>query len=146
MFSISLPYSPASTFIGTSRLCKCKPYTNTCLISCSLPQPNNDSDSSPKSSNITIPFLSTKNSQITIDNKNNNNNNNQFKSSRREAIGLALGFGLFSVALHSQSEPAEAADGACEQFTVAPSGLAFCDKLVGYGPQALKGQLIKVTI
>ncbi|GJV27346.1 retrotransposable element Tf2 [Tanacetum coccineum] len=31
----------------------------------------------------------------------------------------------------------------CDQFTVADSGLAFCDKFVGYGSQAQKGQLIK---
>ncbi|KAB1221566.1 Peptidyl-prolyl cis-trans isomerase FKBP13, chloroplastic, partial [Morella rubra] len=30
----------------------------------------------------------------------------------------------------------------CE-LTVAPSGLAFCDKIVGTGPEAAKGQLIK---
>nr|1U79_A Chain A, FKBP-type peptidyl-prolyl cis-trans isomerase 3 [Arabidopsis thaliana]1U79_B Chain B, FKBP-type peptidyl-prolyl cis-trans isomerase 3 [Arabidopsis thaliana]1U79_C Chain C, FKBP-type peptidyl-prolyl cis-trans isomerase 3 [Arabidopsis thaliana]1U79_D Chain D, FKBP-type peptidyl-prolyl cis-trans isomerase 3 [Arabidopsis thaliana]1U79_E Chain E, FKBP-type peptidyl-prolyl cis-trans isomerase 3 [Arabidopsis thaliana]1Y0O_A Chain A, FKBP-type peptidyl-prolyl cis-trans isomerase 3 [Arabido len=30
----------------------------------------------------------------------------------------------------------------CE-FSVSPSGLAFCDKVVGYGPEAVKGQLIK---
>ncbi|VVB08076.1 unnamed protein product [Arabis nemorensis] len=30
----------------------------------------------------------------------------------------------------------------CE-FSVSPSGLAFCDKVIGYGPEAVKGQLIK---
>ncbi|MED6217608.1 hypothetical protein PIB30_019199 [Stylosanthes scabra] len=61
---------------------------------------------------------------------------------RREAIGIGLGL------LHSfflQPHPSSAAESEsppCE-LTVAPSGLAFCDKLVGSGPQAVKGQLIK---
>lgn len=60
---------------------------------------------------------------------------------RRDAIGLALGLGL----LHAFSQPqATSAAVACE-LTVAPSGLAFCDKIVGTGPQAVKGQLIKVV-
>ena len=59
-----------------------------------------------------------------------------------------MSFGL----LHSffQPLPSSAAAAAAEavpcELTVAPSGLAFCDKLVGTGPQAVKGQLIKVTI
>ncbi|XP_013457405.2 peptidyl-prolyl cis-trans isomerase FKBP13, chloroplastic [Medicago truncatula] len=66
---------------------------------------------------------------------------NQLK--RREAIGLSLSFGL----LHSLLQPiiptATAAEAVPCQLTVAPSGLSYCDKVVGYGPQAVKGQLIK---
>ncbi|KAJ8765865.1 hypothetical protein K2173_020381 [Erythroxylum novogranatense] len=58
---------------------------------------------------------------------------------RREAIGLAIG--LVDVLLHLQ--PAKAAETAPCELTIAPSGLAFCDKTVGYGPQAIRGQLIK---
>ncbi|XP_009604684.1 peptidyl-prolyl cis-trans isomerase FKBP13, chloroplastic-like [Nicotiana tabacum] len=36
----------------------------------------------------------------------------------------------------------EATANGCE-FTVIPSGLSYCDKVVGYGPEAVKGQLIK---
>jgi len=65
---------------------------------------------------------------------------------RREAIGLSLSFGL----LHSLLQPiiptATAAEAVPCELTVAPSGLSYCDKVVGYGPQAVKGQLIKVTI
>ncbi|KAK9086106.1 hypothetical protein Sjap_026517 [Stephania japonica] len=55
---------------------------------------------------------------------------------RREAI--ALGFGL--IFQNSQSVLAEEAQ--CE-LTAAPSGLEYCDKVVGSGPEATKGQLIK---
>ncbi|XP_027346891.1 peptidyl-prolyl cis-trans isomerase FKBP13, chloroplastic [Abrus precatorius] len=59
---------------------------------------------------------------------------------RRDALGLAFSTGL----VHGlwQTGVASAAEIPCE-FQVAPSGLAFCDKLVGTGPQAVKGQLIK---
>ncbi|PWA93700.1 FK506-binding protein [Artemisia annua] len=64
--------------------------------------------------------------------------------SRREAIrfGLCLNFfdNLLPASAAAESNTATAA--ACE-FTVADSGLAFCDKVVGYGSQAEKGQLIK---
>lgn len=71
----------------------------------------------------------------------NNEKPNLF--SRREAIGFGFCFGLLDVLFHPQ--PTKAAEGAaaCE-LTVAPSGLAFCDKVVGYGPEAVQGQLIKV--
>lgn len=70
-------------------------------------------------------------------------NENPTPFRRREAIGFGLCFGLVDVVL--QTQPGSAAEGAdpCE-LTVAPSGLAFCDKLVGVGPEAVKGQLIKV--
>ncbi|CAL9241733.1 FKBP-type peptidyl-prolyl cis-trans isomerase domain [Arabidopsis thaliana x Arabidopsis arenosa] len=56
---------------------------------------------------------------------------------RREAI---LGFGFSIGLLDNVSALAETTS--CE-FSVSPSGLAFCDKVVGYGPEAVKGQLIK---
>ncbi|XP_050230833.1 peptidyl-prolyl cis-trans isomerase FKBP13, chloroplastic [Mercurialis annua] len=60
---------------------------------------------------------------------------------RREAIGV--GFCVCIVDLLLLSRPSSAAEaGPCE-LTVAPSGLAFCDKVVGFGPEAVKGQLIK---
>ncbi|CAI8617704.1 unnamed protein product [Vicia faba] len=64
--------------------------------------------------------------------------------SRRDAIGFSLSFGLF----HSLLQPivptaTAAAEVAPCELTVAPSGLSFCDKVVGTGPQAVKGQLIK---
>ncbi|MED6128169.1 Peptidyl-prolyl cis-trans isomerase fkbp13, chloroplastic [Stylosanthes scabra] len=60
---------------------------------------------------------------------------------RREAIGIGLGL-LHSFLQPLPSSAAESDSPPCE-LTVAPSGLAFCDKLVGTGPQAVKGQLIK---
>ncbi|GAV80093.1 FKBP_C domain-containing protein [Cephalotus follicularis] len=60
---------------------------------------------------------------------------------RREAIGFVFCFGVFDVLL--QLQPASAAETAPCELNVAPSGLAFCDKLVGTGPEAVKGQLIK---
>ncbi|EEF32269.1 fk506-binding protein, putative [Ricinus communis] len=68
---------------------------------------------------------------------------------RREAIGVGFCIGLVDVLLQSKptaaaeaAAAAAAAGGPCE-LTVAPSGLAFCDKVVGIGPEAVKGQLIK---
>ncbi|PRQ30160.1 putative peptidylprolyl isomerase [Rosa chinensis] len=60
---------------------------------------------------------------------------------RREAIGFGFCFGLVDVLLPAQ--PTEAAEVAPCEFTVAPSGLAFCDKVVGKGAEAVKGQMIK---
>lgn len=57
---------------------------------------------------------------------------------RREAI---IGFGFCIGFVDNISALAETSS--CE-FSVSPSGLAFCDKVIGYGPQAVKGQLIKV--
>ncbi|XP_022978964.1 peptidyl-prolyl cis-trans isomerase FKBP13, chloroplastic isoform X2 [Cucurbita maxima] len=59
---------------------------------------------------------------------------------RRGAIGCGFLLGLASFLL--QPLPATAEATPCE-FTTAPSGLAFCDKVVGTGPEAEKGQLIK---
>lgn len=59
---------------------------------------------------------------------------------RREAI---IGFGFCFGLVDTVSAFAETSS--CE-FSVSPSGLAFCDKVVGYGPAAVKGQLIKVIM
>ena len=67
------------------------------------------------------------------------------KFKRREAMGFAFGFSLSNFMLTSLPQATSAAESAapCE-LTMAASGIAFCDKIVGYGPQAEKGQLIKV--
>ncbi|KAF6135173.1 hypothetical protein GIB67_035244 [Kingdonia uniflora] len=58
---------------------------------------------------------------------------------RREAIGFGLLMGLMGAnpltVLAAETEE-------CKLVTI-PSGLGFCDKVVGYGPEASKGQLIK---
>ncbi|XP_058072286.1 peptidyl-prolyl cis-trans isomerase FKBP13, chloroplastic-like isoform X2 [Magnolia sinica] len=59
---------------------------------------------------------------------------------RREAMGLAFSLGLLDALRPTQEVAAEEAQCA---LTVAPSGLAFCDRFVGSGPEATKGQLIK---
>ncbi|XP_030550066.2 peptidyl-prolyl cis-trans isomerase FKBP13, chloroplastic-like [Rhodamnia argentea] len=59
---------------------------------------------------------------------------------RRGAIGMGLGL-VKLVAW--QSWVSGAAETAPCELTVAPSGLAYCDKVVGTGPEAVKGQLIK---
>lgn len=61
---------------------------------------------------------------------------------RREALGFGFSFCFLDVLL--QPEAIAAANAAPCELTVAPSGLAFCDKVVGTGPEAVKGQLIKV--
>ncbi|KAF8025425.1 hypothetical protein BT93_F2301 [Corymbia citriodora subsp. variegata] len=64
---------------------------------------------------------------------------------RREAIGIGLGVVQQIVAWQFPWQPqiAGAAETAPCELTVAPSGLAYCDKVVGTGPEAVKGQLIK---
>lgn len=70
---------------------------------------------------------------------------------RREAIGgfgvsFAVLEGVFSQLLQaSESAAAKGGGGEACELSVAASGLAFCDKVVGFGPEAVKGQLIKVT-
>ncbi|XP_030467461.1 peptidyl-prolyl cis-trans isomerase FKBP13, chloroplastic [Syzygium oleosum] len=64
---------------------------------------------------------------------------------RREAIGM-MGLGLVELIAWQfpwQPRIAEAAETAPCELTVAPSGLAYCDKVVGTGPEAVKGQFIK---
>lgn len=62
---------------------------------------------------------------------------------RREAIGLGFSFAALDF-LCQPLDKAEAAEATapCE-LTSTPSGLAFCDKVVGNGPEASQGQLIK---
>uniref|UniRef100_A0A0F7H0H9 peptidylprolyl isomerase n=1 Tax=Geranium maderense TaxID=28964 RepID=A0A0F7H0H9_9ROSI len=60
---------------------------------------------------------------------------------RREIVGFGLCIGLLSGIF--QPQLAEAAEATLCELTVSPSGLAFCDQVVGFGPQAVKGQLIK---
>ncbi|GAB4829479.1 hypothetical protein Ancab_019152 [Ancistrocladus abbreviatus] len=60
---------------------------------------------------------------------------------RRQLIGVGgVCLGLIDVLLQPLPEAAPAAS--C-QLTAAPSGLQFCDQIVGTGPPATKGQLIK---
>ncbi|KAF5176732.1 Peptidylprolyl isomerase [Thalictrum thalictroides] len=64
--------------------------------------------------------------------------------SRRKSIGIGLCLGLISTVFGSQQPQTVLAEEALKcQFTAAPSGLEFCDKVVGYGPEATQGQLIK---
>ncbi|KAM0891862.1 hypothetical protein ACQ4PT_026146 [Festuca glaucescens] len=64
--------------------------------------------------------------------------------SRREAAATALSTVLSRVlpAVAAQNDVASAATGECALETT-PSGLAFCDRVVGAGAEAVKGQLIK---
>ncbi|GKC16027.1 retrotransposable element Tf2, partial [Tanacetum coccineum] len=62
---------------------------------------------------------------------------------RREAIGFDLYLKFFDTPKHASAATKSNTVAECDQFTVADSGLAFCDKFVGYGSQAQKGQLIK---
>ncbi|EHA8591997.1 putative FKBP-type peptidyl-prolyl cis-trans isomerase, chloroplastic [Cocos nucifera] len=74
---------------------------------------------------------------------------------RREASAAVAGFLLSRLILDPTAlllaPPAIAAAEApplspqCS-LTVAPSGLAFCDRIVGTGAEATKGQLIKVSL
>lgn len=59
--------------------------------------------------------------------------------SRRESVGLGLCLSFLHLVNPQYSSAAEVCD-----FTAAPSGLEFCDKVVGTGPEPIKGQLIKV--
>ena len=73
------------------------------------------------------------------------NEENSALLKRREAIGLGLSLGFLDILLQPQSSAAaEVASPPCE-LTVTPSGLSFCDKVVGSGAEAIKGQLIKVS-
>ncbi|XP_071701812.1 peptidyl-prolyl cis-trans isomerase FKBP13, chloroplastic [Rutidosis leptorrhynchoides] len=94
-----------------------------------------------------LPHHQTINQTISYSSTTNNNNNHSFKLNqplnltRREAIGFGLCLKLFDTVVSPKRAHAETVT-PCE-FTVADSGLAFCDKLVGVGSQAQKGQLIK---
>ncbi|CAJ2677808.1 unnamed protein product [Trifolium pratense] len=114
------------------------PYSvGTCLTSLHLQKRNHSASSSSSSTSLTTttkcssvqqpPLLVQKENQL----------------NRREAISLSMSFGL----LHSFLQPiiptATAAEAVPCELTVSPSGLSFCDKVVGTGSQAVKGQLIK---
>ncbi|KAL1532371.1 peptidylprolyl isomerase [Salvia divinorum] len=71
----------------------------------------------------------------------NLNTTNSPPLSRREAVGIGFCFSLVQF-LHPRTDAAAAAPDTCE-YTEAPSGLAFCDKAIGAGPQPAKGLLIK---
>ncbi|XP_051198320.1 peptidyl-prolyl cis-trans isomerase FKBP13, chloroplastic [Lolium perenne] len=64
--------------------------------------------------------------------------------SRREAAATALSTVLSRVlpAVAAETDVASAATGECALETT-PSGLAYCDRVVGAGAEAVKGQLIK---
>lgn len=75
-----------------------------------------------------------------------------FSFSRRETLS-AFGLGFSAIFLEPFLQPqsnieaiAEEATATECEFTVTPSGLAYCDKVVGNGPEAVKGQLIKVSL
>ncbi|XP_042478141.1 peptidyl-prolyl cis-trans isomerase FKBP13, chloroplastic-like [Macadamia integrifolia] len=57
---------------------------------------------------------------------------------RREAIGFGFCLGI----IEGFVQKSEAAEAQCE-LTTTPSGLAYCDQVIGTGPEASKGQLIK---
>ncbi|CAM0908909.1 unnamed protein product [Alopecurus aequalis] len=63
---------------------------------------------------------------------------------RREAAAavLSTAFSRVLPALAAETDVASAAAGECALATT-PSGLAFCDRVVGTGAEAVKGQLIK---
>ncbi|KAL8160242.1 hypothetical protein V2J09_001779 [Rumex salicifolius] len=63
--------------------------------------------------------------------------------SRRNVLGLGIVSGGLLDAFLLRPEAAPAAEGGACEFTVAPSGIAFCDRTLGDGPQPTKGQLIK---
>lgn len=133
---ITLPYSssPFSTCFLRTKTCLSKPKFSTKRFLSHI----GNNDSATKPSNF-VPFVIKQ----TQDDDDKNNN-----LKRREAVGLGFGFGLCNVMLHSLPEATSAAESAaapCE-LTMAASGIAFCDKVVGYGPRAEKGQLIKVII
>ncbi|BBN01301.1 peptidylprolyl isomerase [Marchantia polymorpha subsp. ruderalis] len=66
-------------------------------------------------------------------------------SSRRRILGFGLltATGLAAGLSAPSQGNAAPAGGRCEEFTVAPSGLAFCDTSIGSGIEAQKGMLIK---
>ncbi|XP_073042693.1 peptidyl-prolyl cis-trans isomerase FKBP13, chloroplastic [Primulina eburnea] len=66
--------------------------------------------------------------------------------SRREAaFGIGFCFSSFLQFLNPQQDSAAAkeADSTPCEFTAASSGLEYCDKVIGTGPEPVKGQLIK---
>lgn len=107
--------------------------------------------STSKTRSLIKDFDSTKTSNISFSSQSKNStsppatqqNVNPTLLGRREALCFGFCFGLLEVLL--QPETSEAANADPCELTATPSGLAFCDKVVGTGPEATKGQLIKVT-
>ena len=64
---------------------------------------------------------------------------------RREAAAAVVSAAVLSRFLLPLPAVAEAADGRECPLEVAPSGLAFCDRVVGTGAAAQQGQLIRVS-
>ncbi|CAL0324807.1 unnamed protein product [Lupinus luteus] len=101
--------------------------------------------SSPKSSNLVScnynhhKTLSTSHSLVLLQ---NDETNPLSQLRRRDALTLSLSLGLLHAFFYPQQTLAAVEEVPC-QLTVAPSGLAFCDKVLGTGSQAVKGQLIK---
>ncbi|KAG6639528.1 hypothetical protein I3843_10G102300 [Carya illinoinensis] len=106
--------------------------------------------STPKTRSLIKDFDSTKTSNISFSSQSKNStsppatqqNVNPTLLGRREALGFGFCFGLLEALLQPEASAAAANAAPCE-LTVTPSGLAFCDKVVGTGPEAIKGQLIK---
>lgn len=103
------------------------------------------------SASTNSPSLAWHHNNKTI-NLNSSSSSSSFKSNNQPLVNFftrreAIGFGLLCLKLFDEPASAAAAEltTPCD-FTLADSGLAFCDKLVGYGPQPQKGQLIKVSI
>ncbi|KAI9126831.1 hypothetical protein K1719_002427 [Acacia pycnantha] len=128
---ITLPYSPspASSCLRTKTRFPKPKFSTSCFLS-----------------QIQINDSPTKPSNFVPVSTNDPSTPDDARFKRREAIGLAFGFGLCNVVFHSLPEATSAAEAEapCE-LTVAASGIAFCDKVVGNGPQAVKGQLIKAN-
>ncbi|CAN1169366.1 Peptidyl-prolyl cis-trans isomerase FKBP13, chloroplastic [Linum perenne] len=70
-------------------------------------------------------------------------NQDSISIGRRETLGLGFCAAFFDGLLLQWKPTAEAAEAAPCELASTPSGLAFCDKVLGTGPEAVKGQLIK---
>uniref|UniRef100_A0A0F7GZF5 peptidylprolyl isomerase n=1 Tax=Francoa sonchifolia TaxID=23250 RepID=A0A0F7GZF5_9ROSI len=97
-------------------------------------------DSSSQTSAVKIPYQTQKGSYSSSVQLNENCSD---KFGRREAIGFGFCIGFLDVVLGQELTTRAAVVAPPCEMTVAPSGLAFCDKVVGTGPEAAKGQLIK---
>uniref|UniRef100_A0A0F7CZ45 peptidylprolyl isomerase n=1 Tax=California macrophylla TaxID=337344 RepID=A0A0F7CZ45_9ROSI len=111
------------------------------LLGSKVPTPCSSSNNVKKIDATSIRFTRQHQKSSSHDQKLVQTNVNPVLFRRREAVGFGLCIGLLEAIL--QPQPADAAEATPCELTVSPSGLAFCDKVVGYGPQAVKGQLIK---
>ncbi|KAM0936581.1 putative peptidylprolyl isomerase [Dioscorea sansibarensis] len=80
----------------------------------------------------------------------NSDDDDQSRGIRRREASLAISTGFWLPNINMVSVPASQAAfedppglSQCTTLTIAPSGLAFCDLIVGAGSEATKGQLIK---